>query len=356
MRPPRWQGAAVRPSVNALVSQRLSAHALSSPLPSVVAVARHMLALQAQDAAQARWALGVRAAGATLADVDRAFAAREVVRTWCLRGTIHAVPAEDAAWLVRLSASRNIARAASRLRQVGIGAADLATARDVVERALDGGRSLSREALFAALEAAGQATATQRGVHLLWRLAQDGVLAQAGDDFVLLAEWVASPRDLDGDAALGTLAAAYVRSHGPSTREDFAHWSGLPKGVATRALSIAAPETAADEGAGDAAGDVPDALLLPGFDELLLGYADRSAIISPADFERVVPGGNGVFLPMLVLHGRVRGTWRRRITAARAVVTVVPFGRITAPERAAIARAAERFGAWLERPVEVAFD
>jgi hypothetical protein len=52
-------------------------------------------------------------------------------------------------------------------------------------------------------------------------------------------------------------------------------------------------------------------LLLPGFDELVLGYADRSMTV-PAEFaDRVVPGGNGMFRPTVVSHGRAVGTWKR---------------------------------------------
>ncbi|MFO0745832.1 MAG: winged helix DNA-binding domain-containing protein [Myxococcota bacterium] len=343
------------PALARILARRLDAHALSRPAPSVVAAAHRMLALQAQDAAQARWALAVRAEAATPGDVDRAFAGRAVVRTWCLRGTIHAVPSEDAAWLVRLCAPRNIARAAARHRGLGIEARDVGVARDAVERALAGGRAPSREALFAELEAAGQVTVSQRGVHLLWRLAQDEVIAQAGDDFVLLADWVARPRALEGDEALAELATAYRRSHGPSTLEDFAHWSGLAKGGARRALAAAGDALASDDdAANDApAADVPPVLLLPGFDEYLLGYVDRSACIAAGDFERIVPGGNGVFLPMLVLDGRVRGTWRRRVTRERVDLTVLPFERTTAAQRQAIEREAERFGRYLERPLRV---
>ena len=52
------------------------------------------------------------------------------------------------------------------------------------------------------------------------------------------------------------------------------------------------------------------AVLLPGFDEMILGYADRTATLSREHEPRVVPGGNGVFAPTIVVDGRVVGTWR----------------------------------------------
>ena len=49
--------------------------------------------------------------------------------------------------------------------------------------------------------------------------------------------------------------------------------------------------------------------LLPGFDEYILGYADRAIAMDAATTERVVPGGNGLFRPTIVVDGRVVGTW-----------------------------------------------
>src|SRR5690606_31822940 len=51
--------------------------------------------------------------------------------------------------------------------------------------------------------------------------------------------------------------------------------------------------------------------LLPAFDEYYLGYMDRSPVASAAVQERVVPGGNGMFRPVVVSGGRVVGTWAR---------------------------------------------
>ena len=57
-----------------------------------------MGAMQAQDYGQALWAIGARTDSATLADVEDAIRAKQIVRTWPMRGTIHFVPARDAAW------------------------------------------------------------------------------------------------------------------------------------------------------------------------------------------------------------------------------------------------------------------
>ncbi|HEY0253202.1 MAG TPA: crosslink repair DNA glycosylase YcaQ family protein, partial [Kofleriaceae bacterium] len=103
-----------------LAQRRVAAQWLvGSAATSVVEVARHMLAVQAQDFAGSKWALGIRAPGTTVADVDAAFAAREIVRAWPMRGTLHVTLAEDLGWLTSLLAPRVVAGAQKRHALLG---------------------------------------------------------------------------------------------------------------------------------------------------------------------------------------------------------------------------------------------
>ena len=54
-------------------------------------VVRHMGAMQAQDYASAKWAIGLRLPGSTEADIEQAVRDRKILRTWPQRGTIHFV-------------------------------------------------------------------------------------------------------------------------------------------------------------------------------------------------------------------------------------------------------------------------
>jgi hypothetical protein len=65
--------------------------------------------------------------------------------------------------------------------------------------------------------------------------------------------------------------------------------------------------------------------LLPGFDEFVLGYADRSAALDPRFADRIVPGGNGMFRSTVVSDGRIVGTWRRTGRGAARTVEAEPF-------------------------------
>jgi hypothetical protein len=91
----------------------------------------------------------------------------------------------------------------------------------------------------------------------------------------------------------------------------------------------------------------PRAHLLPGFDELMLGYKDRRAMLATRFADRIVPGGNGMFLPTLVLDAQVRGTWRRTARGKSVVLEASPFGRLSAADMKAFDVPRERYARFL---------
>ena len=79
--------------------------------------------------------------------------------------------------------------------------------------------------------------------------------------------------------------------------------------------------------------------VLPGFDELILGFKDRRLHIPEGRFDDIVPGGNGMFRSTVVSGGIVQGTWGRTLTATSVKITVDPFGALTPARRAELDRA-----------------
>lgn len=328
-----------------MIGARLRAQGLATPLGSVREVARRLLCLQGQDLAQAQWALGIRARGSTLQTVEAAFNAREVVRSWPLRGTLHVLPAEDLKWLLALTHAKNLSRHVKRHRDLGLTDDDFSRARGVAEREL-AKTPLTREAILAAFERAKVSTEGQRGVHLLWKLAQWGVLClgdfvEGEQRFVLVDDWIRTSRKLEGEEAIAELAKRYFEGHGPATVDDLAWWTGLPK------TTFSSRSPTGGEGRGEVKSSSTP-LLLPGFDEYFLGYTDRSAVLDAKYFDRIVPGGNGVFQPMMVHEGRIVGTWRRKIEKKRVTLTLLPFAKKL---RADFTASAEAYGAFHGKPV-----
>jgi len=362
----------VRPSEVALlrlVAQRLAGPPAAGPADAV----RHLLALQGQDLRGALVAVALRCGltGAGALDAVRAsLADGSVVRSWPVRGTLHLLAAEDLGWLLGLTAERTLAGAASRRAALGLDEAAFARGREVLVGALAGGRSLTRAEALDALRAAGLLDGPgQRGYHLLWHLAHtglvcwgppaappDGAARGQGDEqrLVLLDEWVPRPRRLPREEALGELARRYLAGHGPATVADLVRWSGLRVGDVRTGLALARPslEVLDVDGVEHLLDPATPALLdevraaarrprlLPGFDEMVLGYADRTATLAAEHEPLVVPGGNGIFAPTVVVGGRAVGTWRRTGRVRGPALEVTPFTTLPAAVERALPRLA----------------
>ena len=347
-----------------MAAQRIGASEFLTPGDAV----RWMLALQGQDYTGVRWSVGLRHADATEAGVAAALDAGEIVRSWPMRGTLHLVAAEDLGWMLRLTAPRMLVSAARRRASLGITDADMDRARTAAAVALTGRRVLTRVALLATISSAGVSTDGQRGYHLLWYLAQTGMLVLGPTDgrqqtFALLDDWVPNPRVLERDEALGELALRYFRSHGPATDKDLARWSGLTLGDVRRGIAICGGRLTTLDLGGTTYHVAPETLalaapparvhLLPGFDEYMLGYGDRTAALAPEHSESIVPGGNGMFKPTIVVDGEVVGTWGRRVKADEMVIEPAPFGLLSGRDRAALEEAARAYGVFIGLPAAV---
>jgi hypothetical protein len=334
-------------------------------------VVRRLTAMQAQDFLAAKWAIGLRLPGTSDADVEAALADRSIVRSWPMRGTLHFVAAEDLGWIQSLTTERLVRSAASRHAQLGLTSADFDRARDASIAALAGGRALTREQMYRLFADAKVEPDGQRGYHTLWYLAQTGTLCLGAplakqQTFVLLDEWVPHPRRLEGDEALGELASRYFIGHGPATVRDFAWWASLTLSQARNGLAVARERLASLEFGGVdyfmgpevLAAGTPDAtsgvFMLPGFDEFLLGYQDRSAALAADHVQSVIPGKNGIFQPTIVRGGAIVGTWRRAMSAQRVVVSPTPFTPLPAAAKAGLRRAAQQYAAFLGLPLELA--
>ncbi|SEP06525.1 winged helix DNA-binding domain-containing protein [Trujillonella endophytica] len=333
-----------------LVAQRLA----GAPAASAAEAVRGLLCAQGQDLPGAVTSVALRTRDRSATGVRAAFDAGEVVRSWPMRGTLHLLPAEELPWLLELCGPRAVAGAAKRRAALGITDRDVDRAREQAVGALTGGRRLGRAALLAAIGEAVDVSG-QRGYHLLWFLAQTGTLVLGpteGTDqaFALLDEWVPAPRRLSGEEALAELARRYLTGHGPATDADLARWAGLTLRDVRAGIAAVRSELAAVEVDGREllmAPDLPDrlaacrsevedaVLLLPGFDEYVLGYADRTCAVPEEFAERIVPGRNGMFRSTVVHGGRVLGVWRWAGSGSRRVPAPEPF--TTFPDRVAAA-------------------
>ena len=310
-------------------------------------VVSHLGCVQAQALGGALTSVALRT-GTSVADVREAMDAGDIVRSWTQRGTIHLVPAADLGWVLSLTGQRILKAAAKRRESFGIDDAMVDAAAQLAEEAIRASGPLTRQELLDAFEPlqAGQEYGHER--HLITTLALRNIIVQGPmvegrDDmkYVLTTDWIPNPVELDADAALHEWLRRFVLSHGPVTIEDAARWTGLPKTPVRKAAAAALSEAQIVEVSIDdcthyQAPDLEDRLrdrrkhaeellLLPGFDEIILGYKDRSATLDPAHEKLVVPGGNGMFKNTLIDGTRARATWKRSTRKTGPRLTIAPF-------------------------------
>lgn len=323
-----------------LFNQRIDGEKFEKPEE----VVRWLGAIQAQDYMQSLWAIGLRLRSATVADIEQAISDGRILRTWPMRGTIHFVPPEDAKWMLKLSAARILAKDGRRLEQLGLDEEILERCKELFHEALEGDRRLSRPDMMRLLEEAGISTEKQRGYRILWHASQSGLICLGPmqdklQTFVLLDDRVPGSRDLTREESLVELVRRYFASHGPATVHDFARWAGLTVTEARSGLEAAIAELTSEKINGNECWttiDAPDHTahdkssvhLLSGFDEYLIGYKDRSAVLSVEHAPKIVPGKNGVFLPVIVVGGRVVGTWKRKLKKNSVDITLSPFTQL----------------------------
>jgi len=351
-----------------MTSLLLRPHPRGNP-SDVAGVVQWFGAMQAQDLASGLWSFGARLSGHTVADVNAALERREAVRTWPMRGTVHFVPPADAHWMLELMGARPLAGAAARRATIGLDEATADRGVEVLAAALAGGGRLTRAECIAELAEQGISGASQLGYHLLWYASQRGVTCIAphvGNEqtFVLLDEWVPGPNRPDREEALGLIALRYFRSHGPTTRKDFAGWTGLTMADARAGIAAAGAElTTVDVDGVEMIADpalldahparADDWWTLPGFDEYLLGFKDRSMMLDDAHKQAIIPGGNGIFQSTIVRAGRVVGTWKRSLGRKAVTVDAFPLVPLRPADRRKAELAFTRYSEFVGLPVLV---
>lgn len=343
-----------------------SQHITQADFVSAHAVVSWMGAMQAQDYNGALWAIALRTPSLTQSDIEQAITDRLIVRTWPMRGTLHFVASEDVRWMCKLLTPRIISSSAGRRRELELDEATLEKAKGVLIKALSGGKCLSRPELFRILDEAGITPTGQRGIHILAHYSQLGLLCfgpHKGKQptFVLLDEWIKPTPELSVDESLAILAVRYFTSHGPASLKDFAGWGTLKITDARKAIAIAG-DTLAKSTVNEIdywhapLGKVtikPSAFLLPGFDEFMLGYKDRSAALEFEHANKIVPGGNGVFLPTIVRDGQIIGTWKKTVRTAGVSLQLVPFIPIDPETLNLLQATVARYSMFLQRPVTI---
>ena len=350
-----------------LKNQGLSKQVFSDP----VDVVTQLGAVQSQDYAGAKWALGQRLGGITDSQIDAAINAGKILRTHVLRPTWHFVSPADIHWILMLTAPRVHAANAYYYRKTGVDAATVRRSNKVIAKALRGGTHLMRTELATILEKSGvQTGGDQRLTYLVMRAELDGVIcsgARKGKQFTyaLLEERAPQGKTWNRDEALAEMTKRYFRTRGPATIYDFSWWSGLTVTEAKTGIEMVKSDFDSEMLNGQvywfdntnppAKKILPAAHLLPNFDEYFIGFKDRSAIGGVAKQVGIQSDDPALLAHIVIYNGQIVGGWKRTLKKNEAQVEISPITELTKDEKQAVISAAERYGNFLELPVSVTF-
>lgn len=285
-----------------------------------------MGAMQAQDYAMVKWAVGLRLKGGNLNAVNEALERGEIVRTHVMRPTWHLVAGEDIRWMLKLSGPRVKKCIDSWTKGKGLDIPESLYTRsnDRIGKALSGHRCMTKEELGTELERAGIPVDPDRIRRYLLRAELLGIVCSGGDrqgkpTYALLDEHVTAVPELCREEALAKLALNYFRSHAPATLKDFVWWSGLTITEAKQSIKSLGPELR-KECVGEqeflmhvSCGEtrMTDCVhCLPPYDEYLLSYKDRSLVLHPQHVPKAYNKW-GIFYPVVLYNGRIVGNWSR---------------------------------------------
>jgi hypothetical protein len=331
-----------------------------SPFSSAVDAVTHSAAVQAQDFAAAKWALGLRIKNSTDKDIEKAFNDGKILRVHVMRPTWHFVMPEDILWMLELTAPRIKSVLATYNRRLGLDEALFARSNTLISRALEGHTYMTRKELKVILADNGIETDVQRLGHILTRAELDGLICSGprlGKQFsyALLDERVRGSKRLDRQQSIAELARRYFTSHGPAQLKDFSWWSGLSEKDTTSALDQVKSELSQMKQDGkrwwftppaETIPDPPRALLLSVYDEYTIAYKDRSDISEARYIERMISLGNAL-TAVIVLHGKVAGTWHRVTRNNSVEISMTPFRKPDTAELEALEAEVVRYGKFL---------
>lgn len=337
-------------------------------------VASWLGALQGQDYFGTKWSIGLRLTNSKDSEIEKAISEKKIVRSWPLRGTLHFTAAKDLRWMLSLLGPKLIRNNAKRYEELKLDSSIFKKCNRLMIKELKGNKGLTREELTELFSKAGIDATKNRLSFILQRAGLDQILCfgerrEKEFTYVLLDEWIgkAETKTKPPEEALSELATRFFQSRGPATLADFIWWSALSAedakiaigGAASKLISVRIGDQTywMSKNLRDAASEdktESSVYLLPGFDEFLLGYTDRSASIDVAYQKRMIPP-NGVFNATIVIAGKVIGTWKRTFKKDYVLIEISPFVKPNGKIKDGIVQAAEKYSSFLELPSKIVF-
>lgn len=339
-----------------LARQWLLKRQKASPLAAV----EHLVGLQAQGPNLAYVALWTRLTKFAHDDLSQLIVDRKVVRIALMRSTIHLVTAADCL-AVRPILQTTMIRAmmgphGKRLKGVDFEHVAAAGRKAVEHKPLtfaELGALLERQFPGNAPEPLGQVV---RAYVPLVQVPPRGLWGVGGAVAHTSAEkWLGKAKA--PPLSLESLLLRYLAAFGPASVMDMQKWSGLTR-LAGVVETLRPQLLSFEDESGRELFDLPDAprpkgdvaappRFLPEYDNVLLGHADRTRIVSEEDRKKFFFSSNGVIPGAVLIDGFVRVAWHIKRKKDAATLHLLPMKKLSKPETTALLEEAESFLAFV---------
>lgn len=337
-----------------LINQQIA----STAITTVTGMVKWMIAMQAQEFAMSKWAIGLRLGNVTDAIVEKAFNDGEILRTHAMRPTWHFVAPADIRWLQQLTGPRVHAANAYIGRQQNLDSKTMKRATDIIAKALEGNRFLTRTELQDVLKQKKIVADGLRLAYIVMHAELNAIICSGprkGKQFTyaLLDERAPSVAKMNNKDALAQYARRYFTSRGPATAHDFAYWSGLTITDAKAGAAMVSDEfeKAIIDGkeylfktpSSTIIKPAAATFLMPDYDEYGMSYKDRNALGTDKPIIPRFKQETNEYSHWLVIDGQIAGSWKIDVNKGTTVVEAKPFVKIPKTKEALIKQAVKDY-------------
>jgi hypothetical protein len=339
-----------------------------------VAVSHAICGVQAQLMGSAHLAVWARVHDLRPADITSALnKARSLVKTLCMRRTLHLVPSDEFPVYISALKPSRMAALMRVMSRFGITQKDVDRLNRAVVDALSSG-PMTRAELYALvrprmnqkIKAWMERVASPFSPTLTEGLICYGPESGRETTFVRVDKWLPRVEAISEREAKRILFSRYLGAYGPATLQDLAYWSGMSMKEAREALALLDGDLtevqvvdrpglilSRDYEELIEGGPAKDSVrLLPGFDPYLLGHSDKTPLVSPDDYKRVYRN-QGWITPVVLVNGKVAAIWFSNRRGRLLSIEVEPLRKLPKRTCALIEKEAASLGTFLESQVEV---
>lgn len=348
-----------------LINQQIAGTTFNKPQEIVAWLG----AMQSQEFAMAKWAIGLRLPGIADADVEKAFNDGAILRTHLLRPTWHFVTPHDIRWMLMLTAPRVHAVNSYWYRKFELDNAIFKRSKEIIIKSLEGKKQLTRNLIKENLAKAKIFADGPRLSYLMMHAELEGIIcsgARKGKQFTyaLLEERVPATIKSDYETALAELTIRYITSRGPATAHDFAWWSGLTIKQVNDGLAMVKSRLINEIIDGFQFWFTPGILinkkfalpitklqgtfLLPDYDEYGISYKNRSALSSGKIINKENQVANSTYNHWVVIDGRIEGNWHRKIKNNKLDVDTSFYSPLNKTKQKEVSTAIKRYKLFVE--------